>query len=152
MQPAEILDAVPDHPLPIVITGGEPCLQAEQLRMIAVMLPIGGMRPLALETNGTIPLDPDLVERFDLIVVGYTDDDLSGVLDPINVDQFFEEIPAETLHPKDDRTETCPLCGAEFVLSRAKRFKKPRPPKEEIEPVETAQVDPGPEEGEDEQI
>ena len=70
MQPAEILDAVPDHPLPIVITGGEPCLQAEQLRMIAVMLPIGGMRPLALETNGTIPLDPDLVERFDLIVVG----------------------------------------------------------------------------------
>lgn len=70
MRPAELYDAVPDRPLPIVITGGEPCLQAELLGPLVATLATGELRPLALETNGTIPLDPDLVERFDLIVVG----------------------------------------------------------------------------------
>lgn len=64
--------------------------------------------------------------KIDLAEIGFTEDDLGGLLDPIDVDQFFEPIDAEAVGPADDKTDTCPLCGATFLLSQAKKLRKPK--------------------------
>ncbi len=57
MSPAEIADRVS---LPrVCVTGGEPLLQGEELRVLASILRAGGAR-IHLETNGTLPLPAGL--------------------------------------------------------------------------------------------
>jgi len=53
----------------------------------------------------------------DLDLVGFTNDDLSAVLDELDVDKYFEEDPTPKESGSDDMEDvadheiTCPHCG-----------------------------------------
>jgi 7-carboxy-7-deazaguanine synthase len=66
LAPAEVAEGIPEGR--VVITGGEPALQGDELSRLVDQLCQRGLE-LNLETNGTIPLPDEILSKFRYVVV-----------------------------------------------------------------------------------